>query len=75
LEIDCRDIWTLTETAAGTFIKGMVDIGIPQELPVVAVYTAEVTDLMDPESLTTTGAGISIDVEYIEPFLEPEPAS
>lgn len=66
LEIDCFDIWTLTETTPGTFVKGMMDISAETELPVVAVYTAQ-TNLSDPGAPPDSGAGISIDVEYIQP--------
>jgi hypothetical protein len=66
LELDCNELWSYMALEPGEFIKGMVDIGSPVLLPVAAVYTALVTDHME---ITETGAGISIDVEYIEPFL------
>ena len=67
LEIDCTDIWILTETAPGTFLKGMVHIGTGIKLPVAAVYTAQ-TNVTN--EAPTAGAGISIDVEQYAPFLE-----
>ncbi len=66
LELDCNELWNYMALEPGEFIKGMVDIGSPVLFPVVAVYTALVTDHME---ITETGAGISIDVEYIDPFL------
>jgi hypothetical protein len=46
----------------------MLHLGLPQPLPVAAVYTSQ-TNLgggsVDP------GAGMSIDVEYVAPFLSP----
>jgi hypothetical protein len=66
LSLDCNSLWEYMEIDPGTFIEGMVDIRASITLPVAAVYTAEITDHM--EELTDTGAGISIDVEYIQPF-------
>jgi hypothetical protein len=66
LEVDCNSLWRLTGSKPDTFLKGMLDLGLASELPVVAVYTAEITDRM---GITGTGAGISIDVEYLSPFI------
>lgn len=65
LEVDCNSIWASTGIPHGTFIKGMIEIGLGARLPAVAVYTAQITDQMQ---MTETGAGISIDVEYLTPF-------
>ena len=72
LEVDCMDVWLLTGTPPGSFQKGMMQISMRGELPVVAVYTAQ-TNLEPPAAgaAADPGAGISIDVEYIEPFLRP----
>jgi len=71
LNLDCNALWAHTGLQPGAFIEGMVDIGTPALLPVVAVYTAEVPDLVQDgqPTLTNRGAGISIDVEYITPFI------
>ncbi|MCC7362609.1 MAG: hypothetical protein IT317_24220 [Anaerolineales bacterium] len=65
LEVDCPTLLRLAGAAAGSPLRGMVGISLAEKLPVAVVYTAEITDRMD---LTDTGAGISIDVEYLEPF-------
>lgn len=67
LEINCNTIWSLTGIKSGAFIEGMLDLGFSEELPVVVVYTAEITDKM---GFTGSGAGISIDVEYLSPFTQ-----
>ena len=67
LEIDCTDIWALTGTNPGTFLKGMVHIGTGIKLPVAAVYTAQ-TNITN--QAPDAGAGISIDVEQYDPFIE-----
>jgi hypothetical protein len=67
LEVDCNSIWASTGIPHGTFIKGMIEIGLGENLPAVAVYTAQITDQMH---MTETGAGISIDVEYLNPFIK-----
>ena len=67
LEIDCNTLWATTRIEPGAFMKGMVDIGLATNLPAVAVYTAEITDQM---GITNSGAGISIDVEYLTPFIK-----
>lgn len=66
LEVDCNYLWKITGTKPGSFLKGMLDVALSQKLPLAAVYTAEITDRM---GLTGTGAGLSIDVEYLTPFL------
>ena len=70
LEIDCPVLWKLTETEAGVFMKGMVDITMAEQLSVVAVYTAagarEAASPI-PES------GVSIDVEYVRPLVVARP--
>ena len=76
LEIDCVDIWNLIPAPFGTFVKGTVHIGIaapagadiPPELPVAAVYT--VMQDIDGDHVPEFG-GQSIDVEYIQPHIEP----
>ena len=68
LELDCPALLRLAGAAAGSPLRGMIDLALATRLPVAVVYTAEITDRMD---LTDTGAGISIDVEYLEPFLTP----
>jgi len=70
LEVDCNDIWAQTGIEPGTFTKGMIDLGMSAQLPVVAIYTSSIVDTM---SLTNTGAGISMDIEYIEPFIPHQP--
>jgi len=67
LEVDCNSIWASTDNPYGTFLKGMIEISLGQNLPAVAVYTAQITDQME---FTNTGAGISIDVEYLTPFVK-----
>ena len=66
LEIDCNDIWAAADVTAGSFLKGMVHVGVEEELEVVAVFTAQtnITGAGTPNA----GAGISIDVEYIGLF-------
>ncbi len=73
LEVDCIDIWNMVGVPPETFLKGMVHIGMNQRLPVAAVYTAQ-TDL-NPNTPLDAGAGISIDVEVIEPFIVSVPAA
>jgi hypothetical protein len=65
LELDCNYLWKVTGTKPGSFLMGMLDLGLGQNLPVAVVYTASITDKMD---ITGSGAGISIDVEYVQPF-------
>jgi uncharacterized repeat protein (TIGR01451 family) len=67
LEINCNDVWKQAGVSPDVFIKGMIDIGLDAKLPVVAVFT---TSIVDPMDITETGAGISIDVEYFEPFID-----
>ncbi len=67
LEIDCPDIWRMADVPPGTFVKGMVWIGLPQPLPMAAVYPSQ-TNLVFFEA-PDPGAGISIDVENIDPFI------
>lgn len=67
LEIDCVDIWSLVGVPPSTFLKGMVHIGLPVEVPVAAVYTSQ-TNIAGAGQAPDVGAGISIDVEYIAPF-------
>jgi hypothetical protein len=71
LEIDCVNIWSKVGLPPGTFVKGMLHIGLAQNLPIAAVYTAQ-TNLSDPVMPVPpdAGAGISIDVENISPFLD-----
>ncbi len=66
LEIDCQDIWFMAGVPSGTFLKGMVHVGLDEELPIAAVYTSQThnNDLTGPDP----GAGHSIDVEYVKPF-------
>ena len=71
LEIDCADIWSMAGVSPGTFLKGVVHLGLVQDLPVIAVYTSQ-TNNDAPDSLPNAGAGVSIDVEYIEPFVVSE---
>ena len=70
LEIDCTDIWSMAGVSPGTFLKGVVHLGLIQRLPVIAVYTSQ-TNNSGPDSLPNAAAGVSIDVEYIEPFTVP----
>ena len=66
LEIDCVDIWNLTQAPYGTFVKGMVHIGTPFEVPVAAVYT--VLQDIDGDHVPEFG-GQSVDVEYVKPLI------
>ena len=66
LEIDCVDIWNLSQLPFGTFVKGMVHIGTPFEVPVAAVYT--VLQDVDGDHVPEVG-GQSIDVEYVKPLI------
>ena len=70
-EIDCPSIWMRTNLPPGTFVKGMVHIGIGQLLPVVAVYTSQT--VLDPAVPPDAGAGHSIDVEEVFPFINQLP--
>ncbi len=65
-EIDCQDIWYMTNAPSGLFLKGMLHVGLDEELPLAAVYTSQThnNDLTGPDP----GAGHSIDVEYVKPF-------
>ena len=54
----------------GTFLKGIVHIGASRELPVIAVYTSQ-TNVVGSDSAPTADAGVSVDVEYVEPFFTP----
>lgn len=67
LAIDCPDIWLITGLPPGTFIEGYVQIITPHMVPVEAVYTSEAVDWINGGP-PNPGAGISIDVETIEPF-------
>ena len=62
LEIDCTDIYTLTRIDAGTWVKGMMHLGMDEELPVVAVYTVATGDT-DGDGYPDSGP--SIDVEDV----------
>ena len=70
LEIDCADIWAMASVAPGTFLKGVVHLGVLAPLPVIAVYTSQ-TNTEGPDTLPNAGAGVSVDVEYIEPWVVP----
>ena len=70
MEIDCQDIRSMLRLDPGTFLKGIVHIGASRELPVIAVYTSQ-TNVVGSDSAPTAGAGVSVDVEYVEPFFTP----
>ncbi len=67
LQVDCNDIWSMTGVPPGTFIKGAVHIGLATELPVAGIYTSQTHN--DPLAGPDAGAGHSIDVEHILPFV------
>jgi hypothetical protein len=67
LEIDCVEIWRSLELPPGTFTKGAVHIGLQIELPMAGIYTSQTHP--DPAGGPDPGAGISIDLETITPFL------
>ncbi len=69
LEIDCLDVWIRSNIPPGTFLKGMVHVGLDQRLEVVAVYTSQTHD--NPNAGPDPGAGHSIDVEYVKPLIVP----
>jgi len=64
--VECSDIWAMVGVPPGTFLEGMLHIGLPFELPVAAVYTSQTN--LQSELPADAGAGISIDVEYLVPF-------
>ena len=72
LEIDCQDIRSMLRSDPGTFLKGVVHLGASRELPVMAVYTSQ-TNVSGSGAAPTAGAGVSVDVEYVEPFFSPAP--
>ena len=69
LEVDCPEIWRMIQFNPGSFVKGMLHLGLPQSLPVTAVYTSQT--FLGPGAALDPGAGISIDVENVKPFREP----
>ena len=71
LVINCEDITSLLGGAAGPITaEGFVQLSLAEKLPVAAVYTSSAFDLDDPAD-GYPDSGPSIDVEYIDPFLEP----
>ena len=69
LEIDCADVWNMFGNDYFSFAKGVMHIGTPERLPVIAVYTVGLGK--DPATEAWDYKPQSIDVEYVDPFIAP----
>ena len=68
LELDCGDVWNALGLNYFAYAKGIMHISVPVRLPVVAVYT--VGEGYDVAGAAADYRPKSIDVEYIEPFIQ-----
>lgn len=67
LEITCADIWAMAGVLPGTFLIGHLHLGFDTPMPVSVVYTSQ-TNNAGPTQAPNAGAGISIEVEYLQPL-------
>ena len=68
LVIDCPDLYWMAGINPGTPYEGMIQISLPEKLPVVAVYTSSADDwTVPPDGHVDSGA--CIHVQEYQPFV------